>query len=476
MFSNALARLGYGTPNLGEGAEYPLTRLTNNYQLINSLYRTHWVIQRVVDTIPEDATRNWIDIQSAMDPATVTKLDRVWRKRRLKEKLLHGLKWGRLYGGAGGLIVIEGHEDILDQPLDLDMVMPGSLKNLIILDRWSGIYPSEEIVTDVNDVEFGLPLYYQATLEDGHTERIHHSRILRFSGRELPYWERMAMVNWGESEIEVVFEELKKRDNTSWNIAQLVFLANLRVLKMGDLRETLAITNPQVQQDLYNTLQQQNWLMSNQGIYVLNAEDSMETHQYSFSGLSDVYEQFMMDLSGASKIPVTKLFGRSPAGMNATGESDMQNYYETLQQYQETTIAPILDKLLPIVCVSELGAVPDDLDYIFNPIRNPSDDELAKLVQQKSDAVINVFQAGIIGRRTALKELKEMSATTGMFTNITDEAIEAADDDVDPGELTPNEAFSAMGSEEEDTGGLPQRPTQADARSRKILDFFRRSG
>ncbi|UUZ96001.1 DUF1073 domain-containing protein [Paenibacillus sp. P25] len=344
MFSNALARLGYGTPNLGEGAEYPLTRLTNNYQLINSLYRTHWVIQRVVDTIPEDATRNWIDIQSAMDPATVTKLDRVWRKRRLKEKLLHGLKWGRLYGGAGGLIVIEGHEDILDQPLDLDMVMPGSLKNLIILDRWSGIYPSEEIVTDVNDVEFGLPLYYQATLEDGHTERIHHSRILRFSGRELPYWERMAMVNWGESEIEVVFEELKKRDNTSWNIAQLVFLANLRVLKMGDLRETLAITNPQVQQDLYNTLQQQNWLMSNQGIYVLNAEDSMETHQYSFSGLSDVYEQFMMDLSGASKIPVTKLFGRSPAGMNATGESDMQNYYETLQQYQETTIAPILDK------------------------------------------------------------------------------------------------------------------------------------
>ncbi|UUZ96000.1 hypothetical protein LJK87_17445 [Paenibacillus sp. P25] len=73
------------------------------------------------------------------------------------------------------------------------------------------------------------------------------------------------------------------------------------------------------------------------------------------------------------------------------------------------------------------------MDYIFNPIRNPSDDELAKLVQQKSDAVINVFQAGIIGRRTALKELKEMSATTGMFTNITDEAIEAADDDVDPG-------------------------------------------
>ena len=48
---------------------------------------------------------------------------------------------GRLYGGAGGIIMIDGHEDMLDQPIDLDMVMPGRFKGLIILDRWTGITP-----------------------------------------------------------------------------------------------------------------------------------------------------------------------------------------------------------------------------------------------------------------------------------------------------------------------------------------------
>ncbi|MFP3681974.1 DUF1073 domain-containing protein, partial [Pseudomonas sp. SIMBA_041] len=65
----------------------------------------------------------------------------------------------------------------------------------------------------------------------------------------------------------------------------------------------------------------------------------------------------MLDISGASEIPVTRLFGRSPAGMNATGESDLQNYYEVVQQQQESTLGPILDKLLPIICMSEFGAI-----------------------------------------------------------------------------------------------------------------------
>ncbi|MCG6197883.1 DUF1073 domain-containing protein, partial [Anoxybacillus sp. LAT_38] len=76
---------------------------------------------------------------------------------------------------------------------------------------------------------------------------------------------------------------------------------------------------------------------------------------------------FMLDIAGACQIPVTKLFGRSPAGMNATGESDMQNYYEVIQQQQESILGPVLDKLLPIMCMSEFGAIPDDLEYTFNP-------------------------------------------------------------------------------------------------------------
>lgn len=477
-FSNVLARLGYGTPNLMEGTEYPLTRLTQNYQLMNSLYRNNWIVRKIIDTIPEDMTRNWITITTQLPPNEIRKLNKLWRVRRVRQKILTGLKWGRLYGGAVGVIMIEGHEDILHEPLDFDTIMPGSFKGLLILDRWSGVYPSAELISNIDDPEFGLPESYQVTMEDGHIERVHHSRIVRFIGRELPYWEKLAESYWGASEVEVVFDELKKRDNTSWNIAQLIFLANLRVLKMSDLGELLAVGDEQAKRELYNTLQAQNWLMSNMGLYLLNKDDSFETHQYTFSGLNDIYESFMLDIAGACQIPVTKLFGRSPAGMNATGESDMQNYYEVIQQQQESILGPVLDKLLPIMCMSEFGAIPDDLEYTFNPIRTPDDEEIADLADKKTKSILEVYNAGLISQKTALKELKLLSTTTGMFSNITDEDIENADDSTHQGELgfggDLDDGEFPLGTKATNRTGVPQGDTSSVEKFRRVLDRIRR--
>ncbi|WP_061342980.1 phage portal protein [Clostridium botulinum] len=429
-FQNVLARLGAGTPNLLEGTDYPITRLTQNFQLMNSLYRSHWIVRKIIDTIPEDMVKNWINITTQLEPEQLKRFDKLQRTTRIQREILQGLKWGRLYGGAAAVIIIDGHENILEQPLDYDMIMPDSFKGLIIGDRWSGITPGENLIEDVSSPDFGLPEHYMWNA-DNFTVKVHHSRILRFTGRELPYIEKCAETGWGASEIEIVFDELKKRDNTSYNIAQLIFLANLRVLKMADLGETLAIGDEQSQKDLYNTVQAQNWLMSNMGMYILNKDDDFQTHQYSFSGLNEIYESFMLDVSGAAEMPVTKLFGRSPAGFNATGEGDSKNYYETIEQKQVAQLDPILDKLLPIMFMSEFGAIPDDLDYTYNSIATPSEDELSNIVDKKSTAIINVFNAGLISQKIALKELKQMSDTTGMFTNITDEDINNADDETD---------------------------------------------
>lgn len=462
-FANVAARIGFGSPNLMESTSYPLTRLTQQYQLMNSLYRNHWIVRKIIDTIPGDMCRNWITLETQLEPDKIRRIDRMWTKLRLKQNILQGLQWGRLYGGAGGVILLEGHEDILHEPLDLDTVMPGSFKGLQIVDRWSGISPDGELISDINDPDFGLPEYYRVTTDAG-SWRIHHSRIIRFVGRELPYWEKLAEMHWGESEVEVIFDELKKRDNTSFNIAALIFMANLRVMKMDDLGQLLAVQDQQAQRDLYNVLQAQNWLMSNMGIQVMDKEDSFETHQYTFSGLNDIYESFMLDIAGAAQIPVTKLFGRAPAGMNATGESDMENYYEVVQQGQELQLAPILDKLLPIMFVSEFGAVPDDIDYRFNPIRTPSDKEVAELSDKKTKSIVEVYQAGIIGRKTALKELKQLGETVGMYSNITDEEIEEADDTVMPDELSGygDLGVSLYGSEE-------SRALGADAKDRATI-------
>jgi len=438
-FTNTMARLGNGQTNLLEGTDYVLTRdVTRNFQRLNAMYRGHWIVRKIIDTIPEDMTKNWYRLKTQVKPELIDAFERMEESTNVKEKICEGLSWGRLYGGAGAVMLIDGQQDIMDKPLDYDTIMPKAFKGLLVLDRWTGIVPdTSQLVDDINDPEYGLPEFYTLTTQGGQVFRVHHSRVLRFIGGKLPYLERIAEMYWGVSEVEIIMEELKKRDNTSWNIANLIFLANLRVLKMADLGETLAIGTEQQQQDVYNTAAAQNALMSNQGMMMLGEKDEFETHQYQFSGVDKVYENFMCDLAGACGIPVTKLFGRAPAGMDATGESDSQNYDGTIEQKQGAQLRPILRKLVPVMCVSEWGFIPDDLNYGFNPVRQPKPADLALLAKNLTDNVITTYQAGLISQQTALKELRQQADVTGQFSNITDEDIENADDTTNQGEMMP---------------------------------------
>lgn len=460
-FQNPMTRTGVFMPNPLEATEYHLTRFTRNWQTINSLYRSHWIVRRIIDVVPEDMIKNGYHILTQLSPDQIKKIVRCDRTTRTSRRILEGLKWGRLYGGAGALIMIEGHENQLDQQLDYDTVMPGSYKGLLVLDRWSGVTPEDKLVEDISDPEFGMPEYYTVS-SDALTVgiRVHHSRIIRFMGRPLPYLEQLAETYWGASELEHVFDELRKRDNVSWNIAMLTFMANLRVMKMDGMSQVLAVGNEQAQMQLYNTIQGMNTMMNNNSIQVLGENDTYETHQYTFGGIGETYDRFMMDVAGAAETPVTKLFGRSPAGMNATGESDMQNYYDTIEEKQEAELRPVYDKILPVMFLSTLGGIPDDWDYEFNPIRRPRDDEMADLASKNTDSVTKAFQAGMVSQRTALKELRQQSEMTGMWSNITDEDIEKADDSV----MQPDEGmgdmmggmFGGEDSEEQRTGTHPE--------------------
>lgn len=453
-FQNQMARLGFGQPNLNEGADYPLTRMSQNYNLFTSLYRSSWIVRKIVDVFPSDMVKNWIKFNSSLDPEKISKINSVIRKTKTKEKIKEGLRWARLYGGAAGLILIDGDED-LSEPLDYDTIMLDDYKGLLIFDRWNGIYPDIELEDDISDEEYGYPKYYSISLSEANNNlmlsynkqdlvKVHHSRIVRFNGRDLPLWERQAEMFWGESEIEIVFEELKKRDNTSANIASLIFLANIRVLKMNDLGQLLGASTQKAQENLYKVLQAQNQLMSNMGIYVMDKDDDFGSEQYSFGGLNDIYESFMLDIAGACEMPVTKLFGREPAGFNSTGESDLTQYYDTLEEKQETYLQPIIDKLLPIIFMSTLGAIPEDLDWEFNPCMNVNSKDIADLAQSMASPIFEAFNAGLITKEIALKELKQQNEKTGMWSNITDEDIKNAKNEDNSGEYTNEEQESLM--------------------------------
>lgn len=360
------------------------------------LYRRSWLAKRIIDMPSEDMTRAWYRLEPALNPEEAEALRRLEARHEIRREITNAIRWARLYGGACALMVIRGHEDMLDQPLDPEEILPDTFRGLLVLDRVSGVRPSLEQEEDLNDPDFGYPKWYDLTTGDGKPVRAHHSRILRFTGRDLPRSEEIRAEFWGDSELEHILEELRKRDETSANIARLVFQANVTTLKMSDFGETLALGTENQRQRVLDSLAMQNRLRNSFGLQILSSEDSYENHPYSFGGLSEIYETFMLDMAGASGIPATRLFGRSPAGMNATGESDLKNYYEMIGQMQERHLRPALEKLLPVMFMSLFGRLPEDPRILFEPLMPVSRVEEAEILERRVNAAAAAVNAGII--------------------------------------------------------------------------------
>lgn len=422
-FSNPLFHLGYGSQSPLEATEYPLTRMTYDYALLNSLYRSNWVVQNVVGIIPDDMLREGFTVSGAISPQYQQALDRCLRQTQLYDRINEGMRWGRLYGGAAGLILIRGQED-LSKPLDLETILPGTFAGLYIVDRWSGITPGMELVSDWTDPDFGLPKYYDINMADGSTVvSVHHSRIIRFVGRELPYLEKMAEMYWGESEVEALYADIVKHDNVAANMAALTFRANVDSMEVENLDQLFSVAPSAIQQRFWNMMQAQSVLKSNFGMQLVNKGDTVKNTQYTFTGLQEIYDSMCLDLAGASRIPVTKLFGRAPAGLNATGGSDLQNYYDYVDTLRESKLRPILEKLLPIIAMSVWGGVPEDMDIQFPPLWTPTAKEVAEIAKAKAETIIAAFQANLLDQATAQRELKKLAEETSMFDSISEETI-----------------------------------------------------
>ena len=461
-YVNSLAYLGEAS-DLTKANDYERHSVSDDFEKLTVMYRENWIAKRIVDTPCEDMTRAWYTVSSEIEQPQLDELAKLEARHNVKQEITNGLRWARLYGGAAAVMVVKGQEDMLDQPLDFDMLMQGCFRGLLVVDRTNGLYPSLELEEDMDDPEFGYPKYYDVQVDtlSSRIIRIHHSRLLLFRGRMLPIQEETNNDYWGASELEHVYEELQKRNSTSANIAQLVFQANVGVLKIADYGEVLGMATERQKEQIYNTIYAQNRIRNSFGLMLTGNEDAFEQHPYSFSGLSEIYESFMLDMAGAAEIPATKLYGRAPQGMNATGESDMKNYYEMLAQLQERNLRPAIEKLLPVMAMSLWGEVPDDMEIVFEPLMTTTPAERAQITQQAAGSIIQAFSAGIISQRTALLELQETGKSIGAWTNITDEDIANAEAEVDTGEAMEDPMAAMMGGQmPPDDGEGGERPDQ----------------
>ena len=184
-YANPAAYLGESSPLLSAGT-FLRSGLSSDTELLTTMYRESWLAMRIIDMPPEDMTRAWYRFSAPLPGEDLESLRRLEARHSVRRELTDAIRWARLYGGSLALMVLRGEEDRLAEPLDPELLLPGCFRGLLVLDRAQGIEPSLELEEDLDDPDFGLPKYYTADLEDMGPVRIHHSRVLRFAGRELP--------------------------------------------------------------------------------------------------------------------------------------------------------------------------------------------------------------------------------------------------------------------------------------------------
>ncbi|EIL88541.1 hypothetical protein UU9_12358 [Rhodanobacter fulvus Jip2] len=427
-FANFAAKMGANASNLQGGATYDFTFRTRNYRQLEWMYRTSGILRKAIDIIPDDMTREGIELSSDADPDDHRKLTEAMNRMGLWDALGDGVRWARLYGGAVTVYLIDGQD--MSQPLRLDSIRPGQFKGVYTMDRWQLTPALTEVVTEFGP-ELGKPLYYDVILDGSPLQgrRIHYTRLARFVGAELPFRQAYTEMGWGQSYIEQWFDRLIAFDSATTGAAQLIHKAHLRTLKIKQLREILAGPD-QLKRGLYNQVEFMRVAQTIEGLTVLDGDDDFETNTYTFAGLDDLMNQFSQQFAAVTDIPMVRLFSQSPGGLNSTGDTDMEMHYSMIRQNQERKFRTPLAVLLDILHRSELGRPPEDgFGFDFNPLDPLSEAEGAEIFGKVATAIGSLSSGGILMRPTALKELQKASEITGYGSTITQEDIEDAEND-----------------------------------------------
>ncbi len=422
-FENFTARLGMGQDNLlAQGGYKPGTYVTHSYAELDDMYRSSWVVGRMIDVVAEDMVSGGVEIQAQMDPGDKDTLQKALRRVGAPGRLSDAIKWGSLYGGALAVILIDG--EALSSPLVIDRLAPGSFKGLHVLDRHQ-VTPIEEKITDLGPM-LGYPAGYRVHSEALQGEVIHHSRALRFTGIDLPDRQRRAEQYWGGSVVDRAYDRILALDSATHGTANMLYRSFLRVIGVENLRQILA-AGGNVEKALHKMFAMIRFMQSNEGLTILDSKDRFETHGWTFAGIYDALQAFAEQIAGATGIPLIRLLGQSPKGFS-TGESDLRTYYDTISTKQDDDLLSPMEALFNVTSRSLWGyALPEGFSFQFRSLYKPTELEKSQIATADAQAVAGLTGGGLLTRAQGMAELRNSSKVTGRWSGITDEDIAQAE-------------------------------------------------
>lgn len=362
---------------------------------LTGLYEGNGLFSKIIDTPAEEALKHGFDLNLKSDELNAFVEDAL-DDLEWEEKAATAIKWARLYGGALVVMLIDDGRG-LEEPVDWEHIR--SIDELRVYERsivqpdYASLYQQDYGGKGVGNrvSKFGQPEYYYVSSIYG-SFKVHESRCLVFRNGVLPEQTSNATyLFWGMPEYVRIRRALRETVTAHTDSVKLLERSVQAIYSMKGLASLLTTDDGENQ-----VLKRLQLVDTSRGLLNSIAIDS-EGEQYDFktfqfSGVKDVIDATCNMLSALTNIPQTILFGRSPAGMNATGDSDFESYYNFVEKIQRLMLKRNLRTLLDVVFRAGIasGDVAEEPDYKleFKPLWSLSDTEQAAVDQTKAQTAL----------------------------------------------------------------------------------------
>lgn len=393
----------YGVPTLSE-------------QEADNAYRGTWLAKKVINIPAMDSCRKWRGWSA--DQEQITAIEAEEKRLGLQQKVLKAMIRARLTGGAA-LYIGTGHSDPT-QPLKPESLGKGGIRHINVLSK--RVLQAGELDLDPESPGYGLPAFYTLSSGAASQVKIHPSRLVIMHGEEKPDPELGIGDGWGDSVLLAISKAIKDADASAANIASLVFEAKVDVIKIPNFMSMLA--DPEYEKQVLQRLQLAAMAKGINGALLLDAGEEYEQKQAQFGGLVDLLMGFMQLTAGASDIPMTRLLGQSPGGLNASGESDLRNYYDRISSNQELVLQPSLQILDECLIRSALGSRPPEVFYNWRSLWQTTDTDRAAIGKTTAETIKTVAETKLLPDEVMSTVAVNMLTEAGIAPGLEAEMLE----------------------------------------------------
>jgi phage-related protein (TIGR01555 family) len=425
-------------------SEYGLITRKSQEEL-ERMYRGAWLPRKIIDTITEDMTREWLTVSwdgHDDEEGGGRAIAEAERSLGVRTETADGVRWGALHGGAGIIMRMKNDGLVLGQPLDPSKVQRGDLVAIKTFDRWflsvdgSEIDDNPSLPSGLPNRNYGFPTYYQLSVPgSGTLSRVHASRIVRFNGAKTPLRAWIENGFWDDSVLLAAERAIKNYDATTSGIASMVWESTIDVVGVTNLAQQLATKDGEAKVTA-RFIAAAIMKSFNKMLVIDKDKENYSQKTVTFAGLKDVLAGMMNDVAGAAGTPLTRLYGQSPAGLNATGESDTRNHYDHIKARQGSDLRPQVEKLYEVLVPSALGARPKNVAITFNSLWQPSDKEKAEAEKTRAETRKLYWDMGALNEGGIARELH----ADGTMKTMEDKDVQLAEElalEPDPEPIVP---------------------------------------